>query len=752
MRHSVRTILIGGLASMILCFPPAGHAQPAQLAPAPCREPRPEACLVASAAPPPPAAEAADPDRLSFSRLGIAERQLRGPFSATALEFGLPSNWELLAGAELQLHLQFLAIDTRLTAAGPSPASLLTVRLNNVPLGTLALTQNGELAERLAISPAALAAVPRDGRHTLALTLETDEECGDDRQTTLFIRASSLLVLPHRLRPLPTDLGLLPRPLYQRALAPDMATLVVPDRPSAEELQAALTVAAGLGRMTSGGLALALVPQRQLTAEQRTGTHLIAVGTAASLGWLAPDLPGLPLRGQALAIAGMQADDGLIQLFGSPWSHEHALLLVAGNTPAGLLKAGQALSSGSVRPGSRPDRALIAAIQPNAAPANPAIDSTLADLGYEVRELLGPGAEFTSYRFDIAPSQVISGEAYLDLSYIHSALLDYEQSGLSVSLNSNPIGSVRFDDNSTRLSQLRLTIPANAVRAGSNVLSVRADLEPFDPCFDPQGGGLWLSIRPETLLHLPLNAGSSNPVKRKPLSLADYPLPFVLGPRLERVAMVVSPDDPVAWGQAARLAFDLGRRTDRAPLELAAAYADALPADLRQQRDLLLVGRASQLPLLAELREWLPAPFEPASDLASEPQAPVRYRVEPGTSIGYLELLPAPWDAERSILAVLGSTPQGLAWAGAALTAPELRGRLAGNYAAVIGTQIEASTITLEPPPAAMPTPAPAAPPASAAGFGVSRLVLLGGISAGLVVLAAGVWLWLARRRRARSS
>ena len=70
---------------------------------------------------------------------------------------------------------------------------------------------------------------------------------------------------------------------------------------------------------------------------------------------------------------------------------------------------------------------------------------------------------------------------------------------------------------------------------------------------------------------------------------------------------------------------------------------------------------------------------------------PVRFRLPADASVGYLELFPAPWSQDRAVLAVLGSTVQGVQWAGVSLTLPELRGQLANNLAIIQEQQIVVS-------------------------------------------------------------
>ena len=56
------------------------------------------------------------------------------------------------------------------------------------------------------------------------------------------------MYVPHKQILPPVNLTLLPLPFYQDFLPRDSVIIVVPNQPSAGELQAALSVAAGLGR------------------------------------------------------------------------------------------------------------------------------------------------------------------------------------------------------------------------------------------------------------------------------------------------------------------------------------------------------------------------------------------------------------------------------------------------------------------------------------------------------------------------
>jgi len=59
----------------------------------------------------------------------------------------------------------------------------------------------------------------------------------------------------------------------------------------------------------------------------------------------------------------------------------------------------------------------------------------------------------------------------------------------------------------------------------------------------------------------------------------------------------------------------------------------------------------------------------------------------PDTSVGYVQLLPSPWNSDRAILAVLGNTQEGIPMAGGTLVQDDLVSRLTGNFAVLYGDQ-----------------------------------------------------------------
>jgi hypothetical protein len=661
-----------------------------------------------------PGSQTEEPDVVTLAQIGATDQTLSGIFDGTRYLFSTPANWNLQPGAQMQLDMTvfFPRGDAQQRLGG-----FLEVRFNRVLIGTAELTQPGERRVTFAIPDQALTPVRGDGRHELEVALDNPSGCdvAPGERTAVVIRATSRLVLPHTRIPLDTDLRNLPRPIFQGSFEPDQATIVVPDAPSTNDLQAALTVAASFGRLSEGRLQVDLTTVQRLSPQMRTGRHLILVGSHTGLAPIARNL-ALPaaITERGINASGATADDGIIQMILSPWNSERVVLAVSGGSDAGVLKAARALSAVPVRVNDRPNVAVVRDLPAAPVEAPLAIDQRLSDLGLEPRVIRDRTGTF-DLRFNLPAGQQLDEGAYFDLVFNHAATVDFGQSSVSVGLNGVPIGSVRFSNETTRVTTSRITLPPSAARSGANVLTIQTNLAPLSLCTDTRNIDLWATIWPESALHLPMKPASAEP--RRTFNLSSYPLPFTLNPSLATTAFVVPKNTPVAWNAAALLAFHIGRQTRDAIFQPVVAFADNIPADVRAARDLLIIGRPADLPILTDLSDVLPAPFDPGSNVPRSFDTPVVYRVPPDASVAYLQMVAASWSPERVVVAVLGSDDASIDQATLMLIDPRQRARLASTLAIVDPQQRvtlgNRRAIVTGPAPAPAATATPVAEPAA---------------------------------------
>lgn len=630
---------------------------------------------------------------LMFTMIGQTDILMPGPFSTANVRFGLPASWALQDGSSLQLILSSSLVTntSEPIADGQAIGATMTVTFNKKVIGLLSLVAGTNVPYEISIPQDALLPTSSDGRHNLELFLDAGRDCDIDNgvhQTTVVVSSASQFTLPYVEESPALDLKRLPRPVYQRdSVFPVDALLVVPDQPSEQEMRAALITAASFGRFSSGNLPYSLLTSKQVTREMLTASNLIFVGKASTLSQLKDvELPA-PLANGAFSPQGGQADDGILQMAISPWNEGRAIVVVSGNTDAAVVKAAQALSYGNIQTVSDSNLAIVTDVTPLAADTRSIGTNgqsqarTFGDLGHEVLTISGAGSSEVFVEFYVTPGLAASEGAYLDLRYNNSALLDFGRSGLTILLNGKLLGGLPLTAETATTVTQRLNISPSLVLPGINQLRIQANLTPPSLCALSDVTNLWVSILPESTVSLPLveAAIDSNTLQ----SLSVYPYPFVNLPTLSNTAFILPKNDPASWAIASQIAFEFGSQARGSVLDLAAAYDDAIPDDIRTNHDLIVVGLPSKLTLISEIKDSLPAPFETGKDDPLVKNLQVTYRFTPGTNIGYLELLAAPWDPAKTILTVVGNTPDGVQMAANALTDSALRNRLAGNFAMI---------------------------------------------------------------------
>ena len=627
-------------------------------------------------------------DRFTFLQLGQPEIALAGPHDSRSLTFGLPADWKLDGGGELEL-LMTVSFNQPAAADPEAPAvvsgGILTVEFNNVPIGVFPLNQVGQVQERLIIPVEAMQSTRSDGRMKLDVILDSGLSCYSNQQMVVIMHASSSFTFPFTSVMPDTSLVHFPRPLFQDSIVQDAVLFVVPDKPSSAELESALTVAAGLANLTGSAVLMDLATVNELTPAKLAEQDLIVVGKANTMPLLSDLAPAAKVVSGRFQ--GSNQDDGVIQMINSPWNPANVVLMVGGNSDAGVVKAAQAISTGLIRPGELSNVSVVESVQPT--PVNPtlAVYQTLADLGYGDTQFRNR-TNNASYRFYVPPGAAISTDAYFELVYAHSALVDYDRSGVVVTLNNRPIGSVRFTDTTANNStnHLRVSIPPSTVIPGNNILTVSVNLLPLNVCSDPGSRELWSMIWSDSFLNLPL--GIFPATAATAMGLDTYPAPFSFDSTLGSNAFLLQKDSPDSWRAALQTASFLGDRANGVLITLRAFYADEMPEAEKAKYNLLIFGQPSRLPIMAELNASLPAPFLEGGDIASQANLQVTYRVPENSPVGFLQMLPSPWNADKIILTVVGNSSAGIRWANAALFEPVLRSSLAGNFAVIEGTQI----------------------------------------------------------------
>lgn len=649
---------------------------------------------MAQAQTPPGVQVTADRVTFSFADLRSTDISLLSPLSISRLLFSFPSNWQLTGGAfELQYDVLLTGSDiARIQNGGGVFGGNLFVKLNNVIVATIPINASGSYVQKITLPAQAMTPTREDGRHMVTFTFDSQVSCVYDISAIVTLKSASFFDLGYSSTSPSLNLARLPAPFFlENSLVPDGARVVVPDQPDAAELQAAMNVMSGFGAMIANTYDLKLVSLGSLSEADRANFHLIFVGRPEQFTLLNDVAFKLPVKdGKFVDLPEKSAEDGILEMALSPWNANKAILLVSGTNTQAVLKAAYAFSSARVLVFEDPVLSYVSNVQLLTQDLPAVEDFTLADLGYTTANdglLSGVGVNSREFTFFAAKNQVSSREGYIDLIYYHSGMFDYGTSSFSLYLNGEVFSTIVFTKDSEQVTDLRVRIPPGLLRYGENRLEVRANMLQLPSCdqnlsFDP-----WLTVSDRTSIHLPVSEGVD--VTTQALrDLKYYPGLFSTSSDLGDVALVVPSNNPDKWTLAGTLAYNLGATVQPVLSNLTVAFGEDVPEAIRNSYSMIVVGKASELPFLSALNDQLPAPFDPATNTASERQLQISYRIPPGQNVGYLELLPSPYNTGKTILVVSGNTDTGTAIAANALLQGTLKDQLAGVFAVTNGSQV----------------------------------------------------------------
>lgn len=641
------------------------------------------------------AAQSSESGVFTFTELGLAEDMvLRGPYDSRAIRFDLPANWVLQAGSELEIVATSFITGSDAVAEQGEIGALLEVSFNDKLQESIPMVAGEKVVYRVAIDPANLVSPYENGSHKISFFLDAAIDCTYEfHETTVIIDVNSKANFPHGETTLSLDLQRLPWPIYlERGIFDEPVTVVLPQSPTAEELQAGYVVMGAFGRMTGGKIALGSVTADHLTDEITGQSHLLMVGKPAAFPQLAGANFAVGLAGGEWSAPELKEGDGVVQMLVSPWNASRVILLVSGNTDQAVVKAAQALSTGNLQTGATPNYSIVAQVNPfpsegvkgPAAAARASDDISFADLGYSFVEVSGIGTHWVTYEFMVPAGQMPSGEVYLDLSLAASNQVHPDRSEAVVYVNDVQIGNLALASDASNLVTSRIFIPDSAIRSGINRLDLVFNLIPVDACTLTAFSGLWVNIFPDSMIHLPLEAVQDAVSSLTLRDLRAYPAPFTSDPSLSTTTFVVSPQDPSSWLLAARIAFDLGTRATNPVLGYHVAFDGQVPDELKTNH-LIVVGEPRNLSIVSDLRDAMPAYFESGSNVAVLESLQVIYRITADKSLGYLQLFPSPWNDQAAVLGVFGTTRDGLGYAASSILDSLTRGKLAGDFATLEG-------------------------------------------------------------------
>jgi len=654
------------------------------LSPTPTSMPTATATLEATTRPPTATVQAQAPGQgiavppagrldLTFSQLGYNTKRLYRGGSRCHYRIDLPGNFQVSPTGN------YFDLMTSHLPEIPNKPSVLEVELNGHLLFTFALTETNAIFNtvRLNLPEGLLHA----GSNSIRIGLDTSATCEDPGAiVNVLIDENSTLSFGYQQTPYLTDLSLYPFPFTEKSLLIIPVIIVLPDDPTSDDLSAAATVAAGLGQMSGDTIDLTAAWASDLDPDTRSNNHLIVIGKPDDNALF--DKLELPLSIDSTII---EPGQGVLEEIVSPWNEFRLMLIVSGLDDEGVSKASHALNREAHFLSMRGPVAIVTQLRPSASEseASRTVNMTLASLGYENEIVYGALPQDCTFWFGLPLGWQLEELPLFVLRFTHADILDPYESAIDVNLNGVPIGSTLLNDSNADEGELIVSLPGRLLRSGGNRLEIGIEMnfpgsDNVYKCKVLGDERAWTVISSESEIFLPYNAVSLPP------DLSLLPYPFSQNSGLDETLFVL-PDQPhkSIFGYLIRLAVRLGGSPTRTEyISAHVAYASEVTQDIWKDYHLILFGRPTENVLLGEFDFYLPHPFVADSDIL-EPLVidSVAFLPDPSRDAGLLEIADSPWNEEYALLAITGTTDEGVRLAVQALL--EETDRLEGNLAVV---------------------------------------------------------------------
>ena len=605
---------------------------------------------------------------ITFRELGEKTRRLSAHGDSSRTRFQLPGNFRVSpSGSYIDLILSHFPEE-------PEKPSAINIGFNGLMVSTLPLTRANSLSGTTRIILPNNSLEP--GRNDLRLDLNTGASCEEAGAVIdLVIDEASTISFEYQQLPYPADLALYPFPFVENSLFDIPVTIVLPDQPSANDLSAAATIASGLGQASGGRISLSAVLASDLDPDTQANSHLIIVGKPDA-NLLLTDLE-LPLDiDQTILEPGF----GVLEEIVSPWNEYRVALIVSGLDDEAVGKASIALNRDPHFLGMRGPVAIVVDLG-NAANVQTATTEsfTLADLGYEELVVYGTQSQDFQFNFDLPLGWSITEEPFFRLLFNHADIIIPEASVIDISFNGAPRGSALLTSENSDNGELVVLLPEHRLREGRNTLEVmvQMDLQGEGECEKQDDRRAWTVIDERSEIFLPFTVEEVRP------DLALYPYPFskVAGLNNTHIVMPEQPNSS-AVNHLVQLGLSLGSNSTTSRLAIPVSFPSQLEDEVRDNSNLILLGRPTENALLAEINEDLPHPFIADSNILQPLVIDnVVFLVDPERHAGLLQIFDSPWNEDYTVLVVTGTTDDGIALTIAPLASGNRR--LQGNLAVV---------------------------------------------------------------------
>lgn len=602
---------------------------------------------------------------LEFNRSPVVGNRLRlnGIYDEARLRFTRPRDWK---PKSVKVSLKF-----RHSPALYATRSNLTVLLNGTSVGSVPLNRKqGELGSAVFDIPPRLI---QDYNEVVVAALQNNSPtCTQDPfDPSLWteVLPDSKLVFDFQPEPISLNFNRYPYPIYDNlSLEPNLITYLLPKQVDESWLTGTARLQTSLGRFAQfRGLDTRLLKSPD---ELKPNERLIIVGTPKTQPALSSlNLP-LPLKAGELQDEKQKPlppDAGVVMLTASS-DGNHPVLIVTGNSAAGVAKAVQFLVQSRDRQLGTGRAIIVRQVDPVSTPDSrdwlgylpPQNSFLLKDLkGFNNQPIedvtvRGADAPVIEYDFKALPDDQFNPGNVVNLRYSYSPQVNPLNSLIEVQLDGYPLAGRRLDSDQGGIREtLKVAIPEDRIKPNSK-LQVRFQLDPRErrSCNRATDQQLWGTVHADTSFEL----HRISKVQIPDLKLLQFGFPFAAPQDLSQTTIAL-PNNPTPSDLALLLEFAerLGRISRADSVKFDVYRVSKLPEQQKKDRHLVAIGTEATFPL----PEAFQAEGFSLQDLFSRQRDQSKLTTLPDQQ-GVIKETISPWNSKRVLLALSGQTEAGL--------------------------------------------------------------------------------------------
>lgn len=505
-------------------------------------------------------------------------------------------------------------------------SSDLTIALNNEPVASLILTPENAAANFIDLPLPVEAFQPGPNRLTFRFNQRLREKgCKDIHEPGLWTKiwSATAIELYSVDAPIVPALERFPAPFDTLTMLDKSPHLymILPPQPTSVELTVASQIAAALGQAANWeNPPLHALTVGQLEIEQLADHHMIVID-----------------RGGRNPLAA-EAEAGLSERL-SPYNPNRLMLVVSAPNEVTLRQAAGMLTVQSARANLWGTHMPPIPITPRPLPPQPT-RASFANLGLKDWRVRGIGPHDLYYPLDIPYDWKITSDASLEIHFTHARKLDKSKSLMRVFVNGFKVADVPLTDRNDTKGRLVIQLLPRQIHPGRNWLHLIFDLHVnHQDCDYRYLHEAWASVSAADSI---VNLAHVN--SEPPLELYYFPSPLLTPADLSQNVFVL-PDTPTQADLTVliRLAAKLGTYTAADAMRPQVMMASEFSPSVATANHIIAIGQPETNTLLATYNSYFPRPlYQDANGNETSTKE----------QNGYLQILPAPWSQQGTLMVI----------------------------------------------------------------------------------------------------